>query len=51
MIRFCLLFLQMKHPDQYEENWLEEAITNLMHIPYIGSSYDHGGMSVERFMS
>ncbi|XP_009608516.1 uncharacterized protein [Nicotiana tomentosiformis] len=42
---------QMKHPDQYEENWLEEAITNLMYIPYIGSSYDHGGMSVERFMS
>ncbi|MCE3215759.1 hypothetical protein HAX54_003385 [Datura stramonium] len=33
--------IQMKHGDHYnEENWLEEAITNLMYIPYIGSSYD-----------
>ncbi|XP_006346234.1 zinc finger protein CONSTANS-LIKE 2 [Solanum tuberosum] len=30
--------IQMKHGDQ--ENWLEEAITNFMYIPYIGSSYD-----------
>ncbi|KAK6785755.1 hypothetical protein RDI58_019210 [Solanum bulbocastanum] len=34
--------IQMKHGDHYndQENWLEEAITNFMYIPYIGSSYD-----------
>ncbi|KAJ8542753.1 hypothetical protein K7X08_005276 [Anisodus acutangulus] len=38
--------IQMKHGDHYnEENWLEDAITNLMYIPYIGSSYDGSFMS------
>ncbi|XP_055824654.1 zinc finger protein CONSTANS-LIKE 9 [Solanum dulcamara] len=38
--------IQMKHGDHYnEEGWLEEAITNLMYIPYIGSSYDGSFMS------
>ncbi|KAK4341754.1 hypothetical protein RND71_037570 [Anisodus tanguticus] len=38
--------IQMKHGDHYnEENWLEDAITNLMYIPYIGSSYDGSFMN------
>ncbi|CAN4102508.1 unnamed protein product [Withania somnifera] len=38
--------IQMKHGDHYnEESWLEEAMTNLLHIPYIGSSYDGSFLS------